>query len=95
MKNLIRRSILIVVLSIGFYVIFFKPTDISKERIILEHTFRSYIAPECFEELELTNYLEESSLKVAKEKKYKPHSKCTEEILMKKSRTIYQKWKSN
>lgn len=50
-------------------------------RVILEHTYHSYIAPTCFEESDATNFLEESTLDKAMELNYAPHSACTEEAL--------------
>lgn len=48
-------------------------------RVVLEHTYRTYIAPSCFQEADATNFLEESTLEQAKELEYPPHSDCTEE----------------
>ncbi|MFS0577274.1 hypothetical protein AB1K83_16780 [Sporosarcina sp. 179-K 3D1 HS] len=50
-------------------------------RIILEHTYKTYIAPVCFEESDPTNFLEESTLKKAKSLHYAPDSPCTENAL--------------
>lgn len=46
-------------------------------RIVLEHNFRTYIAPSCFQEADATNFLEESTLEHAAELGYPPHSDCT------------------
>lgn len=48
-------------------------------RVVLEHTYRTYIAPSCFQEADATNFLEESTLQQAKELGYPPHSDCTAE----------------
>ncbi|WKA58872.1 hypothetical protein QWY16_01575 [Planococcus shenhongbingii] len=50
-------------------------------RIVLEHTYRTYIAPSCFDEADATNFLEDATLADAKELGYLPHSTCTEESL--------------
>lgn len=48
-------------------------------RVVLEHTYRTYIAPSCFQEADATNFLEESTLQHANELEYPPHSDCTVE----------------
>ncbi|WP_033542622.1 hypothetical protein [Planococcus sp. CAU13] len=48
-------------------------------RVVLEHTYRTYIAPSCFQGADATNFLEESTLQHAKELNYPPHSDCTAE----------------
>jgi len=50
-------------------------------RLILEHTYSTYIAPTCFEESGATNYLEDSDLEMAKQLGYEPNDECTEEAL--------------
>lgn len=50
-------------------------------RIILEHTYQTYIAPICFEASDPTNFLEEATLKKAESLNYPPHSSCTEKAL--------------
>ncbi|ANU09056.1 hypothetical protein A1A1_06942 [Planococcus antarcticus DSM 14505] len=49
-----------------------------ESRVVLEHSFRTYIAPSCFEQADATNFLEESTLGEAQELNYPPHSSCTE-----------------
>src|SRR5690554_3625095 len=59
-----------------------KETLPSKDtRIILEHTYQTYIAPTCFEKSDPTNNIEDSTLQRAEELNYPPHSDCTEEAL--------------
>ncbi|MDN3428059.1 hypothetical protein QL992_04215 [Microbacterium sp. APC 3898] len=80
-----RRKIWIVVLLLAAAVLlllFFMPREnvpAPESRVILEHSFRTYIAPSCFEEADATNFLEESTLAKAQELEYPPHSSCTEE----------------
>ncbi|MFC5591481.1 hypothetical protein ACFPRA_21580 [Sporosarcina soli] len=50
-------------------------------RVILEHTYKTYIAPVCFEESDPTNFLQEATLQEAKSLDYAPHSSCTEDAL--------------
>ncbi|HSI67195.1 MAG TPA: hypothetical protein VK947_07255 [Planococcus sp. (in: firmicutes)] len=49
-------------------------------RVILEHTYRTYIAPSCFESADATNFIEESTLEEAKALNYLPHSDCTNDL---------------
>ncbi len=53
-------------------------TPSPESRVILEHSFRTYIAPSCFEQADATNFLEEATLEQAQELNYPPHSSCTE-----------------
>jgi hypothetical protein len=92
MKKVVVSMILLGFIGAMVFVIFIKPTNISNERIILEHTYKTYITPACFEESNPTNFLEESTLEVAEEKNYKPHSDCTVEALKAESSTMYQKF---
>lgn len=56
-----------------------KPRD--DTRLILEHTYKTYIAPICFEDSGATNYLEDSDLAMAKQLRYDANDDCTEEAL--------------
>ena len=77
---LIGSFIIILALAAGF--IFEKETEPREDtRLILEHTYLSYIAPVCFEGADATNFLEDSDLAMAKQLDYKPHDKCTEDAL--------------
>src|SRR5699024_2810964 len=60
-------------------------------RVILEHTYSTYIVPSCFETAEATNYLEESTVSHAQDIDYDPHSECTEKYMEpeKKSLLMY------
>ncbi|MCG7336153.1 hypothetical protein MHZ95_12850 [Sporosarcina sp. ACRSM] len=53
----------------------------SDTRVILDHTYKTYIAPVCFEESDPTNFLQESTLEEAENLQYAPHSPCTENAL--------------
>lgn len=64
----------------AFFVFLFVPRENvppPNTRVVLEHTFQTYIAPSCFQEADATNYLEESTLQKAQELNYPPHSDCT------------------
>ena len=58
-------------------------------RVVLEHTYRTYIAPLCFETADATNFLEESTLGSAQTLDYKPHSSCTEEALESENSSLF------
>src|SRR5690625_4070755 len=51
-------------------------------RIILEHTYKTYIAPPCFEQADATNFIEEGDLEEAMELQYSMHDQCTEAALL-------------
>lgn len=66
--------------AVAFLIFIFVPRENvppPNTRIVLEHTFRTYIAPSCFQEADATNFLEESTLEHAEELGYPPHSDCT------------------
>lgn len=79
-----RKKIWTVVLFLAaaaLLLLFFIPRENApapESRVILEHTFRTYIASSCFEQADATNFLEESTLETAEELNYPPHSSCTE-----------------
>src|SRR5699024_2332646 len=81
-----KKGLLIVgILLIGLIVVGFtfeketKPKD--DTRLILEHTYKTYIAPPCFEDADATNYLEDSDIEMAKQLEYEPNDTCTEETI--------------
>ncbi|MBS4190403.1 hypothetical protein KHA94_09355 [Bacillus sp. FJAT-49705] len=59
-------------------------------RVILEHTYKTYIAPLCFETSNATNFLEESTLQSAQDLDYKPHSSCTEDALKAENDSLFE-----
>ncbi|CAG9622686.1 hypothetical protein [Sutcliffiella rhizosphaerae] len=48
-------------------------------RVILEHNYNTFIAPQCFEQADVTNFLEEATLGKATELGYNEESMCTKE----------------
>ncbi|EGQ19273.1 hypothetical protein HMPREF9372_3741 [Sporosarcina newyorkensis 2681] len=80
-KLFISVPILIVLLVLVGFIIPRITQPSSDTRIVLEHTYRTYIVPSCFEESDATNFLEESTIQKARELNYKPHSSCTEDAL--------------
>lgn len=59
-------------------------------RIVLDHTYKTYIAPGCFEVSEASNFLEESTLQKAQSLEYKPHPSCTEDALQAEKDTLFK-----
>ena len=51
-------------------------------RIILDHTLQVYVSPPCFDQAELTNFLEETTLAQARNVGYDVESTCTEASLV-------------
>lgn len=72
--------ILLVLVGVSLFIPI-NATPSKKTRIILEHTYKTYIAPPCFEQAQATNHLEESNLGKARELNYKAESSCTEKQL--------------
>ncbi|MFD1032695.1 hypothetical protein [Metaplanococcus flavidus] len=80
MKKMNIWILLGLVAVIAFLIFLFVPRENvppPNTRVVLEHTFRTYIAPSCFQEADATNFLEESTLQQAEELDYPPHSDCT------------------
>lgn len=75
----------IVVLIIAGLFIPKETTPSPDTRIILEHTYKTYIAPGlgCFERSDPipTNYLQDSTLEEALKLDYQPHDSCTVKAL--------------
>lgn len=78
-------TMLIVVLIIIGFIIPKETKPSSDTRIILEHTYKTYIAPGlgCFEKSDPTptNYLQDSTLGEIERLNYEPHDACTEKAL--------------
>jgi hypothetical protein len=75
--------ILALLLAAMLLALFFLPRENEpspNSRVILEHTYRTYIAPSCFESADATNFIEESTLEEAAALGYLPHSDCTNEL---------------
>lgn len=80
MKKLNMWTVFGLLAAAAFLIFLFMPRDNvppPNTRVVLEHTFRTYIAPSCFQEADATNFLEESTLQQARELGYPPHSECT------------------
>ncbi|ARK29454.1 hypothetical protein [Halalkalibacter krulwichiae] len=71
----------VILLILGFVI----PVTVNPSndtRIILDHTKEVYSTPACFDQAELTNNLEETTLGFAKEMNYVAESDCTETDLV-------------
>lgn len=76
------RTILIIVAIVCVISMLPKNTKPSpKTRLVLDHTYHTYIAPPCFQQADATNYLQDSHLKEAREFDYDPHDQCTIDAL--------------
>ncbi|SDG94189.1 hypothetical protein SAMN05192534_10187 [Alteribacillus persepolensis] len=51
-------------------------------RTIVDHNTRVYVTPPCFNQADMTNYLQETDYSEAKELGYEPESSCTVETLV-------------
>ncbi|KRG13969.1 hypothetical protein ACA30_13685 [Virgibacillus soli] len=79
-----KNKLLGVLMGVVFFSSFFIPKETKPSpstRVILENTYKTYIAPVCFEQSNATNWIEETTLQKAKELNYTPHSSCTENAL--------------
>ena len=64
-------------------------------RIIVDHTLRTYIAPSCFNQAEVTNHLSELTWTDAQQRGYAPESACTSDALQPVRTTIIGKTLQN
>lgn len=82
---MIKKSVwlaAIILTSIALIVSLFLPrenTPSPDTRVVLEHTYRTFIAPSCFEQSNPTNFIEDSTLEKAHELGYPPDTACTEQ----------------
>lgn len=75
------RAAIIVLAAAALIALLFLPREnlpSPNARVVLEHTYRTYIAPSCFEESDPTNFIEDSTLERARELGYPPDTACTE-----------------
>ena len=77
-KGVIFAGIMLLLLIIFTCVIPFTISPPNDTRIILEHNHQTYIAPSCFQQAEITNFIEDSNLEKAQELGYVMESSCTE-----------------
>ncbi|RSL31128.1 hypothetical protein D7Z54_22710 [Salibacterium salarium] len=70
---------------------FFIPIQLSAPpdvRTIVDHTNQEYVSPPCFNDAELSNYLQESYLGEAQQLDYKAESECTTNSLVEEDVTL-------
>ncbi len=79
--------IVVVFLAIGFLVQT-TPTAPDHARIIIDHTHKVYASPPCFDQADLTNFLDETTLAQAINLGYQPESSCTSQSLVAQSQPI-------
>lgn len=88
-----RLPILLIMLVVMLIIVsFFIPSETKPSpdtRIILEHTYKTYIAPRCFEQSNATNYLQDSTLEEAQDLNYDPHDSCTESELESEKNSLF------
>ncbi len=88
-KRLLWLVVFIFIMAIASLFIRRETHPSGDTRIILEHTYKTYIAPLCFETANATNFLGESTLQNAQDLEYKPHSSCTENALKAENDTLF------
>lgn len=90
MKKIVITSLLIVMLAVIVSLFIQKETKPSADtRVIIEHHYQTYIAPSCFDQTEVTNYLEDGTLGKALESNYDPHDDCTEQALASEKESLF------
>ncbi|WP_332691210.1 hypothetical protein [Halalkalibacter lacteus] len=57
-------------------------TSPDNTRVIIDHTYKVYSAPGCYDQAELTNNLEETTFDHAKDLAYVSESSCTDNELL-------------
>lgn len=80
-KIIINIGIVLVSLLIVGFILEKETKPKGDTRLVLEHTYSTYIAPTCFEDSGATNYLEDSDLEMAKQLGYEPNDECTKKAL--------------
>ncbi len=81
MKRSSFIGIILVLVIVALFFVNFPVGPPPNTRIILEHTYKTYISPPCYEQAQKTNNLAEETLQKAKLLNYKPESSCTEKSL--------------
>ncbi len=86
MKNIVitAAAVLSLLVTLGFFI----PIQLSAPpdaRTIVDHTNHIYVTPPCFNQADLSNYLQEADYSEAKDLDYKPESSCTQETLIEKN----------
>lgn len=93
MMKLISITFLSIVALFAIIGALIKTTDVAPPhaRIIVDHSLQAYVAPPCFNDADVTNDLEDTTLGKAVELGYKPESECTESALVGEPRSLLSK----
>lgn len=78
MKKILVVLSIVSVVVIGGIVTYNIITEEPNPQVILDHTDSTYVLPECFEQDEPSNYIEQSNMERAMELNYEPGGSCTE-----------------
>jgi len=81
MKRITLFAVCFVLLIAGIFTIKVETAPPANTRIILEHTYQTYISPPCYEQAQKTNNLSEADLQKAQDLNYQPESGCTKDSL--------------
>ncbi|MFB1082647.1 hypothetical protein [Jeotgalibacillus sp. JSM ZJ347] len=78
MKKILITLSVVAIIVIGGIVTYNIMTEEPNPQVILDHTDGTYVLPECFEQDEPSNYIEQSNMERAMELNYEPGGSCTE-----------------
>nr|WP_100372535.1 hypothetical protein [Bacillus sp. FJAT-45037] len=84
----IGLAVILIILGLTIQVTV-EPND---ERVIIDHTKKVYSAPECYDNADLTNNLEETTYQYANDLNYEVESSCTSEALSGDKKPILLAW---
>ncbi|CAD2073983.1 alpha-amylase [Phocicoccus pinnipedialis] len=91
MNKWIYMSVLIVII-IGLLFLPIVDETSSGTRVVVDHSTSEIIHPDCFEQAEKTNWIDEVSYKLAKDKyNYKVTNTCSQELLSNKKTSIIKR----
>lgn len=88
-RGLIIVGALVVVLLVLSFIIQKETKPSDNTRVIIEHTYSTYVAPPCFNDADVTNFLEDSTLGAAIDMDYDPHDNCTEEAYKNEKNSLF------
>lgn len=88
-KVIITIIIIVAVLFILSFIVQKETKPSDKTRIVLEHTYSTYVAPICFNHADVTNYLGDGTLGEANQLEYEPHDDCTVDALAGEKESLF------
>ncbi|MGM8211353.1 hypothetical protein ACLIBH_01030 [Virgibacillus sp. W0430] len=80
-QKLLIGFLLILVIVVAFFFVKKETNPDADTRVILEHTYSTYIAPPCFEQSNATNHIADGTLGEAIDLNYKANDTCSKEAL--------------